>query len=394
MQILCLTPRLPYPPDRGDRSRVFHFLQHLSQEHELTLLSFIAHPSERDHLAALRAYCPEIQILQISPRRSALSVATNIWRREPLQALYYRLPAMQRLVDQVIAAGDFQAVYVHLFRMAPYVAAHVDLYRIVDLTDVISNEISLSLPYRSNFWRQIYRMERPRIERFERWVANTFEETWLISQADCLSLKQHCPTANLQVVPIGVDSDRFHPAGEVCQPDRLIFVGHMRVPHNIDAATHLVRDVLPLVRQEIPSCTLEVVGADPDPEIRRLAGDPAVTVTGFVPNLNACLNRATVFVAPMRFAAGVQTKLLEAMAAGRPVVTTSLANQGLGAQAGRDLLVSDDPIAMARQIVTLLRSPDLCQQLGQAARQFVLMNYRWSYVLDRMKAIEAQLLPA
>lgn len=391
MRLLFLTPRLPFPPDRGDRSRVYHFLQNLSRDHELTLVSFVAHPTERDHLASLHAFCQDIHVLEMSPPRSALTVATNLWRRVPLQALYYRLPAMQRQVDQIIAAGEFQAAYVHLFRMAPYVAQHPDLYRIVDLTDVISREIGLSLPYRGALWRLIYRFEKPRIERYERWVAGAFEETWLISPADRQALLRHCPSANLQVVPIGVDSDHLYPTGQPSQPDHLIFVGHMRVPHNVDAVNHLVRDILPLVHQEIPTCTLDIVGADPGPQVQRLAGQPAVTVTGFVPDLNASLNRAAVFVAPMRFAAGVQTKVLEAMAAGRPVVTTSLVNRGLAAQPGRDLVVSDDPASMAHQIITLLRDPELRRQMGQAARQFVLDNYRWSYVVERMRAIEERL---
>ena len=391
MRVLCLTSRLPYPPNRGDRSRVFHFLQHLSREHELCLISFIAHDAERDHLAVLRAFCQDIHILEMSPLRSALSVVSNLYRREPLQALYYRLPAARRLIDQVIAAGDFQAAYVHLFRMAPYLVDHAELYRIVDLTDVISKEIRLSLPYRGALWRLIYQLEQPRIERFERWVAETFEETWLISQSDCLALQQQCPLANLQVVPIGIDRDRFYPIAASRDPNHLVFVGHMSVPHNIDAAVHLVHDVLPLVRQQIPDCTLEIVGAEPAPQVQRLADDPAVDVTGFVPDLNTHLNRAAAFVAPMRFAAGIQTKILEAMAAGRPVVTTSLANQGLVARPEREVLIADDARTTAHEIVKLLTNPPLAEQLGRAGRRFVEQRYSWSHVLKRMRHIEATL---
>lgn len=391
MRILFLTSRLPYPPDRGDRSRVFHFIKHLSREHELSLVSFIAHESEREHLPALRAHCQDVRVVTMSPRRSAMSVATNLWRREPLQALYYRHGAMQELVDERISGMGFRAVYVHLFRMAPYVVDHAGLYRIVDLTDVISGEIGLSLPYRGMASRLVYRLERPRIARYERWVANTFEETWLISEADRQALQAGCPAANVRVVPIGVDGEHLYPTGEPCRPNSLIFVGHMRVFHNVDAATHLVHDLLPLVRKEIPECTLDIVGTDPGPQIRRLAEDPAVTVTGFVPDLNSRLNQAAVFVAPMRFAAGVQTKVLEAMATARPVVTTTLVNRGVGAEPDREILISDDPVTMAQQIVTLLRQEQLREQIGLAARRFVLHKYRWRHVVERMRAIEQEL---
>jgi sugar transferase (PEP-CTERM/EpsH1 system associated) len=393
MRILFLTSRLPYPPDRGDRLRAYHFLKHLSAEHEMSLISFVAHDAEREHLAALRPFCQDVQTVPLSPRRSALGAAANAWRREPLQALYYRSPTMQRLVDETLAtaAADgrpFAVVVAHLFRMAPYVRHSDHAYRIVDLTDVISQEVVRSLPYRGPVWRMIYRLEGPRIERYERWVAGTFDETWLISQADRQLLAGRCPTANIRVVPNGVDEARFFPTGEPCRPDRLIFVGHLGVFHNVDAALYLARDILPLVREQCPSCTLELVGAAPSSEVRSLAAEPGVTVTGFVPDLNRHLNQAAVFVAPLRFAAGVQNKVLEAMAAGRPVVTTSLVNAGLGAQAGRELLVADGATAIAGQVVALLRDGELRARIGQAALAFVHRTFRWEAVVRRLREVD------
>jgi sugar transferase (PEP-CTERM/EpsH1 system associated) len=391
MRILCLTSRLPYPPNRGDRLRAFHFIEHLSREHELSLVSFIANESERGHLAPLRDYCQDVRVLPMSPWRSALSTALNIWRREPLQALYYRLGAMRRLVDDLVATSGFDAAYVHLFRMAPYVAHHPQLYRIVDLTDVISKEIDLSLPYRDPASRAVYRLERGRISHYEQWVAESFDETWLISESDRQALAHACPQANIRVVPNGVDLEQFHPTGQACRPDSLIFVGHLRVLHNMDAATHLAQDILPLVQKEVPACTLNIVGADPAPQIQKLGQSPDITVTGFVPGLNDYLNRAAVFVAPLRFAAGIQNKVLEAMAAGRPVVTSSLVGDGLGAVPGREILVADDAQAIANQIVTLLANAPLREQIGRAGRQFVEQRYSWNLAVERMRTIEESL---
>jgi len=388
MRILCLTSRLPYPPNRGDRLRAFHFIEHLSQEHDLSLVSFIADEAERDYLQSLRAYCRDLRVLPMSSRRSAISTALNIWRREPLQTLYYRLEAMRRVVDDMIATTGFDAAYVHLFRMAPYVANHSHLYRIVDLTDVISKEIDLSLPYRGLASRAVYRLEKNRISRYEQWVAQNFEETWLISRSDRQALARTSPEANIRVVPNGVDLEQFHPTGQPCAPDSLIFVGHLRVLHNMDAATYLAQDVLPLVRKEIPTCTLNIVGADPAPQIQRLGRSAAITVTGFVPDLNAQLNSAAVFVAPLRFAAGIQNKVLEAMAAGRPVVTTSLVNDGLGAQPDQEILVADDASATAQQITRLLTNEHLREQMGNAGRQFVKERYSWIHAMERMRTIE------
>lgn len=391
MKILCLTPRLPFPPDRGDRLRAFNILKRLGGEHELHLLSFIASDAERQHAAALEPFCRSVQVVPLSPRRSAATVALNAWRRLPLQALYYRSAAMQRAVNETLRWQHFDAVYVHLFRMAPYLDGRRDLYRIVDLTDVISSELARSMAYRGAVSRLVYGIERPRIARYEREVAQRFEEVWLVSDHDRQLLAAECPDASIRVVPNGVDFAAFYPTGQPAEPNSLLFTGHMRVFHNIDAATFLVQEILPLVRQEIPDCTLILAGADPGPEVQALASQAGVTVSGFVPDLNAALNKAAVFVAPLRFAAGVQNKALEAMAAGRPVVTTSLVNQGLGAQPGRDLLIADDAGTIANQIVALLHDAGMRERIGQAGREFVKSQFSWDVVAQRVHSIEAQL---
>ena len=388
MRLLCLTSRLPYPPNRGDRLRAFHFIEHLSRHHELTLVSFIANDAERANIRPLKAYCRDVYVLKRSAVRSAVTTGLNLWRSEPLQSLYYRDRAMQQLIDRVVAGGSFDAAYIHLFRMAPYLANHNNLYRIVDLTDVISQEVIKSLPYRPLFWRLVYGVERPRIEAFERYVAQHFEETWLIAEPDRKALKAAVPDSNIQVVPNGVDVEVFRPLEKPPVANSLIFVGHMGVFHNIDAAVYLAQEILPRLQRTFPDCHLTIVGAEPAPQVRELVQNPAVSVTGFVLDLNACLNEAAVFAAPLRFAAGVQNKVLEAMASGRPVVTTTLVNDGIGANPGRDLIVVDDPEAMVSHIANLFQQAQLRREMGAAARIFVEQNFSWQFAVQRMGAIE------
>jgi glycosyltransferase involved in cell wall biosynthesis len=162
----------------------------------------------------------------------------------------------------------------------------------------------------------------------------------------------------------------------------------MGVFHNIDAAVYLAQEILPRLQRTFPDCHLTIVGAEPAPPVRELAQNPAVSVTGFVLDLNACLNEAAVFAAPLRFAAGVQNKVLEAMASGRPVVTTTLVNDGIGANPGRDLIVVDDPEAMVSHIANLFQQAQLRREMGAAARIFVEQNFSWQFAVQRMGAIE------
>ena len=392
MRILCLTARLPYPPDRGDRLRAYHFIRRWSAEHELTLVSFVSSRAELARVAALRPFTAAVHTLLQPPWASAWAVARNLRRPLPLQLLYYRARRMQRLVDALLAQQSFDAAYVHLFRMAPYVAHHPRLYRILDLTDVISREAAHSLPYRPPLWRALYTLEQPRIARYERQAARAFDETWLISEVDRRLLAARCPDANLRLVPNGVDCERFRPLGGPPPGPALAFVGNMGVFHNVDAAVFLAEAILPRVRAQLPEATLRLVGAGGHPRVRRLAALPGVTVTGFVEDLNGLLNETAVFLAPLRFSAGVQNKALEALAAGVPVVTTPRVAAGLDALPERDLLVGETADELAAQALRLLHDPALRARLGANGRRFVQTHFRWDHAVARMRAIAACLL--
>lgn len=391
MRILFLTGRLPYPPNRGDRLRVYHFLRVLSQQHQITLLSFIGDNRETSFIGPLRHFCEDIQLVHRGELQSTMSTGLNVWRPMPFQSLYYRSSVMQGAVDRLLDRGRFDAVYVHLFRMAQFVAGRTQPYRILDLTDAISSEVERSLPYRDPKWRLVYRLELPRIRRYERDIVRHFDETWLISNAEKQKLSADNYNDKIQVVPNGVDSARYRPSGLPVDSPRLIFVGHMGVFHNVDAAEHLVRDILPRVRAIFPNASLDLVGAEPAPAVRHLASTPGVRVLGHVADLNAALNDASIFVAPLRFAAGVQNKVLEAMAVGLPIVSSTYVNNGLEAEDGRHLLVADEPDQFADAVITLLKNTQLRRSLGRAGREFVMNHYRWEDVLDRVNLIQNQI---
>ena len=391
MRILFLTGRLPYPPNRGDRLRAYHFLRVLSQQHQITLLSFIGDNREAGLIGPLRQFCEDIQLVHRGQFQSTMTTGLNAWRALPFQSLYYRSSVMQGAVDRLLDRGRFDAVYVHLFRMAQFVAGRSRPYRILDLTDAISSEVERSLPYRDPKWQLVYRLELPRIRRYERDVVRHFDETWLISNAERQKLLDGKDNPKIHVVPNGVDSARYRPSGLPVDSPRLIFVGHMGVFHNVDAAEYLVREILPRVRAEFPNTSLDLVGAEPAPPVKHLASTPGVRVLGHVADLNAALNDASIFVAPLRFAAGVQNKVLEAMAVGLPVVTSTYVNNGLEAEGGRHLLVANEPDQFAAAILTLLKDTQLRRNLGRAGREFVMNQYRWEDVLERVNAIQSQI---
>jgi len=278
-------------------------------------------------------------------------------------------------------------VYAHLFRMAPYLSDYKNIYKVVDLTDVISQEIEKSTSYRGFASRHLYKLEKPRIERFERSIPYQYNETWLISKNDREILAEYCPNTNIQVVRNGVDTETLYPTNIPRIPNSMVFIGHMGVFHNVDAVTYLVNEILPIVRRTIPDVTLRIIGAAPNQQVQSLTSVPGVEVTGYVEDLNHELNRSAIFVAPMRFCSGVQNKILEAMSAGCPVITTDLVNQGLGAESERDLITADSGNSFAAKIVSLLGDERKRLQLGKNGREFVKSNYSWLDVGERINKI-------
>jgi polysaccharide biosynthesis protein PslH len=387
MKILFLTSRLPYPPNRGDRVRTFNFVRQMSHEHEVSVLSFIADPSENAFVEPLQQYCARVQTVLLRPHQSCFNAGRGLFSSKPLQVHYYHSRTFAGKVQREIELFRPDMLYVHLFRMAPYGMDMPVPYRVLDMTDVISREIELSLPYRNSIQKRVYALEYERIRRYETEIINHFDESWLISPQDLAQLNGRRNGAKVTVVPNGVNTELFRPLSQPREPRTLIFVGHMGVPHNHDAADRLIRQVVPRVEAACGPVQVRLVGQDSDRNGFRNSLDGRVQCTGFVEDLNGELNRSAVFAAPLRFAAGTQNKILEAMAAGTPVVTTSLGNQGIGASPDSDLLVGDTDEQFANHVVRALQDQPTADSMGLRGRQFVETRFPWSAVQHRLQDI-------
>jgi glycosyltransferase involved in cell wall biosynthesis len=198
------------------------------------------------------------------------------------------------------------------------------------------------------------------------------------------------PGVPVEVVRNGVDLDRFQAVAREMDPHHLVFTGVMNYLPNVDGVDWFCRDVFPRVRSQVPDATFTICGSAPEPKVRALAKLPGVTVTGAVPDVGPYLARASVAVVPVRIARGVQNKLLEAMAAGLPTVTTTAAWGGVEAEDGRDLFVADDPTAFAGAVVRLFNDRQLRDRVGQSARAAVAANYGWDRTLERLDDILAE----
>lgn len=397
MRILFLTSRLPYPPYRGDRVRTWNFLKSLSARHDVRLLSFTEGAADDDGVRELSKLA-DVETVRLAPARSLANMALGLLSPLPYQVLYYRSAAMERKVSSALRREQFDVMVVHLFRMAPFALAalratagrpHPAPVTALDLTDAISTELALSLPRRPLLLRPAYVWECSKVRRYEALAATAFDEVWTISESDRKAILDVAAGANVAVVPNGVDESLFArtPGGT---GSTALFVGNFDVPHNIDAARHLARDIMPLVRAAEPGAVLRLVGHGRLERLRLGGRDQGVETRGFVPRLSDAYAGAAVFVAPLRFAAGVQNKVIEAMASGLPVVTTSLVNRGLGATDGDEIVVRNEPSAFADAVAGLLRDREGARRLGERGRAFVRVRFTWNAVVDRVEALAAR----
>jgi glycosyltransferase involved in cell wall biosynthesis len=390
MRVLFLTSRFPYPPIGGDRNRVLHFIQGLAESgHEVHLLTFDTafRPRPAETMAPLTRCLASMRVVRLPRIVSAMRAAAGLVGPLPLQAAYYDSSRMRVLVKDALQRVRPDLVYTHLFRMAPYAVAAMQTHPaawVLDLTDVVSSEISRSLEYRAGFNRWLYQQEGRRIERYETYLAPLFDRCWVVGDREARTLAAMSPSARIEVVPIGVDGNGAAAANAAREPATILFFGFQKIFHNRDAARFLAREIFPIVRAAVPHAVLEI-GGKASHSLRDARGE-GIRTLGYLEDPREAFSRATVFVAPHRFAAGVQTKVLQALDQGLPVVTTPLVREGLEPIPPDLLRVGTTAEEIAALIVELIRDPALALGLGARGRVWVRSRFRWE---DAVRAFEA-----
>ena len=381
--LLFLVHRMPYPPNKGDKVRSFHLLQHLAQRHRVFVATFIDDPDDAVHLPKLREMCAGLHVARLHPRRARLDSLRGLFTGEALTLPYYRDAVLQRWVDHTLESERIDAAVVFSSAMAQYVHGRPDLPMWLDFVDVDSAKWTAYAPQHRWPMSWLYRREGRLLLRFERTMAALARRSYFATDNEAALFRQLAPecAASVAAMNNGVDAVYFAPDGGRPSPYAagempIVFTGAMDYWPNIDAVTWFAREVLPRLRQSRPSLRFHIVGRSPTPAVRALAGD-AVVVSGTVPDVRPYLQHAAVVVAPLRLARGIQNKILEAMAMARPVVAASTCVQAITAQPGTEIMAADEPADYALAIEGLLDASWLAAQIGAAGRRRVLASYSW-----------------
>jgi glycosyltransferase involved in cell wall biosynthesis len=398
VHILFVTPNLPIPTSSA-RVRPFNLIKQLATRHQVSVLSFIQ-PSEYRLLEALEPYCQRIELvplgsfrhlgkwrnrvrgwllLLLGPRPSALYTFPVKMMREPLRNMVQTSDLDVAHFEQLYLAGLRSEV-----RQLPAVLGeqNVEFQVIKNLQQVSSSPIHKIRDELS--WRKMLAFETRSIRQFPVCLA--------VSEQDARLLRKISGGTEVRVVTNGVDTRAFAPedSGLERRADTVLFFGTLNYGPNRDGIKRFCRDVWPVIHSARPDARLEIVGIDPSPDVMVLNELPGVEVTGFVPDIRSKLWTATLGIAPLRWGGGTRLKILEALAAGCPVVSTSAGAEGLDLKDGREILIADTADEFARAVIDLLQDPAKRAELSAAGQHSVAAKYDWSVIAQQLEKAYAR----
>ena len=399
MRIAYIVPYVPNPI----RTRSYNLINQLaSLGHEVAVFTLGSSKGDLIDAQGLKGHCREVYYYSQPVWRSLLNSAAALPSRKPLQSVYSWQPAMARQIAQRASRNEFDIVHIeHLrgSRFGLFLKSKLPNMPVVwDSVDCISHLFQQAAKQsRSFFGKFMTRFELSRTRRAEGDLACRFDHMLVTAPSDRNALLGLVPLgkspSEISVLPNGVDLEYFHPSAEFQRdPETIIFSGKMSYHANISMAKYLVEEIMPRIWKFRPAARLYIVGKDPAPAIKKMTRNPLITVTGTVDDIRPFLWRATVSVVPLLYGAGIQNKILEAMATGTPVVTTCQALSALQAQPGKDLFVSDDPDGFSQAILQLIENRDLQQKTADAGVIYIRTFHSWASIVSQLVDIYQQIL--
>lgn len=377
-KLVVFTSRFPFPLEKGDKLRAYHQIKELSNSFEIHLFSITEHKVKSDHLEELKKYCKEVHTFHLSPLKKWFGAFVNLFDKKPIQVGYFYNWSIHKNVKRLLAQIKPDHIYTQLIRSSEYVKNYHDCPKTIDYMDALSKGLERRSETARGFKKWIFQLEYKRLMDYENSIFEYFENHTIISEQDRKFIF-HKDKEQITVVPNGVDTDFFKVNSTTKSAD-LVFTGNMSYPPNITASKYIVNDILPLLEEDVK---IILAGANPSKEVLALQSNQ-VEVTGWVDDIRTSYTAAKVFVAPMFIGTGLQNKLLEAMAIGVPCITTTLANNALGAEENKEILIANDAQSFRSKIIELLQDEEKSATISENAKLFVEKNYDWKPVTRKL----------
>ncbi len=383
-KLLYLVHRIPYPPNKGDKIRSFHWLKGLSEKYEIHLGTFIDDENDWQYVKQLDQYCKTVYIEKLEPPKAKIKSLKGGLTGEPLTIPYYASIKMQQWVNQTTEKEDIKNILVFSSSMAQFVdkPRFSNCHRVVDFVDMDSDKWMQYAEKKQWPMSWVYRREAKTLLDYEKRIAKKFDKSLFVSskEADFFSEKLNDNSVQVDYVNNGVDTAYFHHDKGLSNPyDRqdkvIVFTGAMDYWANVDAVTWFADEVFPEIKKQLPSSRFIIVGSKPTQEVLSLQTREGITVTGFVEDVRPYIQYADVAVAPMRIARGIQNKVLEAMSMSKVVIASDQGLEGINAQPGKDVIHATTRQQWVDQTVHIIDQAN--KSMEKNARDCVLNHYSW-----------------
>lgn len=390
MKVLLLTQVLPYPLDSGPKIKTWNTLKYLARDHAITLVSFVRGDQSAE-VEVLRRYCCAVHTVPMT--RGLLTDGVAMLRSfatgQPWMMVRDDRRAMRELIGQLCAATRFDVVQADQLNMAQYARRVPDTRRVLDAHNalwLLYQRLAATMPAGPRKWL----MERDwrLLKEYEGRHVRECDLVLAVSDEDRSALLAAAGQARaVTVIPIAVDLNELQFVPRAPEADHVLHIGTMYWPPNIDGMLWFIREVLPLIKAQQPNVALDIVGARPSQELSSLNGQDGIHVTGYVKDPQPYLEQAGVFIVPLRAGGGMRVKILEALAHGLPLVTTSLGCEGIAVEHGRHALIADTPEAFAQAVVQLLTDRAFAADLGRRGRQLIEDVYDYQVACRPLDAL-------
>lgn len=388
MNILFLSTENPYPPDGGHHLRTFNVLKILASQHRIYFVGFAQNPREFNDIPEIKKFCETVDIYRVSKtgyNKSFLLLALkNLFSKQPLIARRYFIPEAQERIGQIFDQYSIDVVHMDMLALGLYkgilkeVPVTLTNHNVESLRIYRWMQVEKKLPIKGFLFYQYLKLRA-----FERNICPEFDRCIVVSEYDRSYLKNLCGVDNFVVIPNGVDVGYFNPGSDDVKKDHLVWVGGMTGPYNSDAVDFFIEEIWSRIKYQVPGATIDFAGGGPTQTLRSKAlEDDRVHVLGFVPDIRPIVQRASVFIAPIRIGSGTKIKVLNAMAQAKPVVATTTAAEGIEVTPGKDILIADDPGEFAEKVVYLLGHEHVAREIGARARELIEKKYSWDVISE------------
>lgn len=380
MKILIITPRIPYPPYRGDKLKIFNISKILSKGNKIHIITFYRSHKDKELVKPLEEMGIKIILIKLTLFSSFLHTFLALFQNTPFQVAWYKSKKMQISVDTLLKDNNFDIVYHHLIRTAQYYSSNDAGLNIIDFTDAVSLYLSRMIEQERNFFKKLFiRSELKRISNYEK-IAEKFDALFICSGIDKKFLKDKGINQDIQILNNGIDTDYFFSEQKDYDGKRIIFTGNMPYYANADAVIYFTKKIFPLILKKDPEVKFYIVGQQPPLFIKQLESDN-IFVTGYVKDIKAEYLKSAVNVAPMRFGAGTLNKVLESIALGVPVVATSISILGLPKELMKYVFIADTPEQFASTTLEILNNKSIRLELMNEGKEIISKMLSWNNIV-------------